>query len=176
MEKSFIDKVHDIAMSNISDENFGVKKLASLIGLSPSQTLKKVRSITGKSVNQYIRELRLSKAASLLKETDITIAEIAYKVGFSSQSYFNKVFRKRYGITPGDYKSQIENDPESKIDVVQNQSKFQKKIILPVLIIVMLIIGYVIIDKLLIQKINDQPPSIAVLPFKISVTKLKTNI
>ena len=166
MEESFIDKVHDIAMSNISDENFGVKKLASLIGLSPSQTLKKVRSETGKSVNQYIRELRLSKAASLLKETDITIAEIAYKVGFSSQSYFNKVFRKRYGITPGEYKAQIENDPENKIDVVQKQSKFQKKIVFPVLIIAMLIIGYVIIDKLLIQKINDNPPSIAVLPFK----------
>jgi len=167
-DNNFLDKVHDIVMSNINDEKFGVQKLASLIGLSTSQTLRKIKAKTGKSVSQYIRELRLSKAASLIKETDLTIAEIAFKVGFSSQSYFNKVFRKFYGITPGEYKTQKEEDPENKIDIIpkQKHSKFQKIIVFSILIIAMLIIGYIIIDKLLYQKINDQPPSIAVLPFK----------
>ena len=169
MGKDFIDKVHDIVINNITNENFGVVKLASLIGLSTSQTLKKVRAITGKSVNQYIRELRLSKAASLIKETDLTISEIAYKVGFSSQSYFNKVFRKRYGTTPSEYKTQKEEDPENKIDNVpkQKQSKFLKKIVFSILLIAMLIIGYLVIDKLLYQKINALTSSTQPIAFSV---------
>jgi TolB-like protein/AraC-like DNA-binding protein/Tfp pilus assembly protein PilF len=168
MDKDFIDKVHHIVMSNIADENFGVSELASLLGLSTSQTLKKVKTLTGKSVNQYIRELRLEKATKLIKETDFTIAEIAYKVGFSSQSYFNKVFRKQYGITPGEYKTQSIETVENKIDITQKpkRSKFQKIVFISILIIVILIIGYVIIDKSPYQKINNQQSSIAVLPFK----------
>ena len=92
MDKKFIDQIHLIVMSNIADEKFGAPKLASLLGLSQSQTLKKVRAETGKSVNQYIRELRLKQATKLIKKTDLTNAEISYKVGFSSQSYFNKTF------------------------------------------------------------------------------------
>jgi TolB-like protein/AraC-like DNA-binding protein/Tfp pilus assembly protein PilF len=168
MDKDFIDKVHHIVMSNIADENFGVSELASLLGLSTSQTLKKVKTLTSKSVNQYIRELRLEKATKLIKETDFTIAEIAYKVGFSSQSYFNKVFRKQYGITPGEYKTQSIETVENKIDITQKpkRSKFQKIVFISILIIVILIIGYVIIDKSPYQKINNQQSSIAVLPFK----------
>jgi len=163
MEKSFIDKVHNIVINNITNENFGVGKLASLIGLSTSQTLKKVRAITGKSVNQYIREIRLTEAAYLIKETDLTIAEIAYKVGFGSQSYFNKVFRKYYGKTPGDYKFQDEETIAKNIDLTtkQKSSKPQKIIFFIIFIIALLIIGYMSIDKT-----NNQPPSIAVLPFK----------
>jgi AraC-like DNA-binding protein len=63
VSQNFIDEVRAIVMSNISDEKFGVRKLASILGLSSSQTLRKVKSSTGKSVNQYIRELRLEKAA-----------------------------------------------------------------------------------------------------------------
>ncbi|MCK5402263.1 MAG: helix-turn-helix domain-containing protein [Flavobacteriaceae bacterium] len=168
MDKNFIDKVHNIVMSNITDEKFGVSELASLIGLSTSQTLKKVKAKTGKSVNQYIRELRLKEAATLIKETDLTIAEIAYKVGFGSQSYFNKTFRRRYGITPGEYKTHNKEAIENIIDQAPKQkgSKSQKIILFSILILAMLIIGYLIIDKSQYQKINDRPPSIAILPFK----------
>jgi len=168
LDKDFIDSVHKIVINHITDEKFGVANIASLLGLSTSQILRKVKAKTGKTVNQYIRELRLTKASKLIKETDLTIAEIAYKVGFGSASYFNKVFRKYYGITPGEYKTQKEEDPENKIDIVpkQKKPKFQKKIVFSILIIAILIISYVVIDKLLYQKINDQPPSIAVLPFK----------
>jgi len=168
MDKDFINQVHNIVINNITDENFGATKLASLIGLSTSQTLKKVKAKTGKSVNQYIRELRLKKASSLIKETDFTISEIAYKVGFGSQSYFNKTFRKHYGLTPGEYKDQNDGTIEGKLDEVfqQKRIKFKKTILFSVLFIVMLSIGYLIIDNTLIQKTNKQTPSIAVLPFK----------
>ena len=60
MSQDFIDKVRAIVMSNISDEKFGVRKLASILGLSATHTLRKVKAATGKSVNQYIRELQVS--------------------------------------------------------------------------------------------------------------------
>ena len=105
MNQKFIDQVRAIVLQNISDENFGVRQLSSLLGLSPSQTLRKIKASSGKSVNQYIREIRLEKAAKLLKKTDQSIAEVSYQVGFSSASYFNKSFRKYYNVTPGDYKN-----------------------------------------------------------------------
>jgi len=114
MDISFKDNLHNIVINHIIDENFGANSLALLLGLSTSQTLRKVKAATGKSVIQYIREVKLAEAAKLIKETDLTSAEISYKVGFSSPSYFNKTFRKRYGITPGGYKAQVsiqnEND------------------------------------------------------------------
>ena len=58
MNQKFIDQVHSIVLKNISDENFGVRQLSSLLGLSPSQTLRKIKATSGKSVNQYIREIR----------------------------------------------------------------------------------------------------------------------
>jgi len=63
LTQKFIDQVRSIVLKNISDENFGVRKLSSLLGLSPSQTLRKIKAASGKSVNQYIREIRLEKAA-----------------------------------------------------------------------------------------------------------------
>ena len=77
MDKSFIDNLHDIVITHISDENFGASNLASLLDLSTSQTLRKVKAATGKSVNQYIREVKLEEAAKLIKETDFTFAEIS---------------------------------------------------------------------------------------------------
>jgi len=168
MDKKFIDQVHHIVMSNITDEKFGVPKLASLLGLSQSQTLKKVRAETGKSVNQYIRELRLKKATKLIKKTDLTNAEISYKVGFSSQSYFNKTFRNRYGITPGEYKTQNVNLAELASKRSKNKIRNDliiKKAFFVVSVILLFVVGYFIINATS-TKIITRPNSIAVLPFR----------
>ena len=86
MDKIFVDNLQNIVLNHIADESFGAGNLASLLGLSTSQTLRKVKAATGKSVNQYIREVKLAEAAKLIRETDFTSAEISYKVGFSSPS------------------------------------------------------------------------------------------
>ncbi|MEN8124634.1 MAG: helix-turn-helix transcriptional regulator [Bacteroidota bacterium] len=74
------------------------------IGWSKSQTFRKVKSLSNKSVNQLIRETRLQEAAKLIQKTNLNASEISYKVGFSSPSYFNKCSSKFYGITPGEFK------------------------------------------------------------------------
>ena len=132
MNQKFIDKVKAIILDNLSDQNFGVRELSSLLNLSSSQTLRKVKASTSKSVNQYIRELRLEKAAKLLKETDLTASDIAYQVGFNSATYFNNTFNKYFGITPGDYKSRninLEELTTYKLEVRSRNISAIKKII-----------------------------------------------
>ncbi len=83
MDKSFIDNLHETVVNHLTDENFGACNFASLLDLSTSQTLRKVKVTTGKSVNQCIREVKLEESEKLIKETEFTSAEIAKELGVS---------------------------------------------------------------------------------------------
>ena len=164
MNQKFIDQLHSIVLTNISDENFGVRKLSELLGLSPSQTLRKTKAASGKSVNQYIRELRLEKGAKLLKETDKSIAEISYQVGFSSASYFNKTFRKYYDVTPGEFR--VSSSDLNKLKVTKNKKAFSKiKLFFFVLVGLIFFTFYWSLNPV-VSKDLPLNNSIAVLPFK----------
>ena len=126
MSNKFIEQVESIVLSNLADENFGANNLASLLGLSTSQALRKIKSNTGKSATQYIRELRLKEAAKLIEKTDLTFAEISYKTGFGSPSYFNRMFLKQYGITPSDFKDKM-NGFKTNLDGLFAESKTLEK-------------------------------------------------
>lgn len=108
MTEIFIHKTKETILKNLGDEKFGVGDLASEMGFSRSQILRKVKAATGKSVNQFIREIRLEEAEKLLRNNELTISEIAYQVGFSSPSYFNRCFLNYFRVTPGEYKKQVE--------------------------------------------------------------------
>jgi AraC-like DNA-binding protein len=60
----------------------------------------KIEAITGQTVNEFIRNIRLKKSLQLLEQKNLTITEIAYAVGFSSQSYYTRSFKKQYGVSP----------------------------------------------------------------------------
>ena len=168
MSQIFIDEVRAIVLNNFSDEKFGVPELASQLGLSSSQTLRKVKKATGKSVNQYIRELRLEKAAELLKKTDFTIAEISYQVGFGSPSYFNTTFSNYYSISPGEYKTKSISLSELTAKKIENKRRkvsLKMKIFYPVIIAFIFVIGYLLINSST-SKNTSFDKSIAVLPFK----------
>ncbi len=169
MGQLFIDEVRAIVLSNLSNEKFGTKELASELGLSTSQTLRKVKAATTKSVNQYIRELRLENAAKLIKKTDDSIAEISYQVGFSSASYFNKAFSKYYGIAPGEYKaksSSLDELATKTADTSPRESVINKKIIFAAIAIILVcVLGYIGVNQST-SKASTLPNSIAVLPFK----------
>jgi len=98
----FLKKIHQNIEDNLGDENFSVKNLAENVGLSRSMLHRKLIKLTGKSASDFIKEIRLKSAHTLLKNDVATASEIAYQVGFRSPSYFNKVFKKRYGVSPGD--------------------------------------------------------------------------
>lgn len=103
--KSFFTKLYDIIEKNLSDSDFGVEAIGEEIGLSRVQLYRKVKAVTGMSVVDLLRKSRLRRSKKLLEETDKSISEIAYEVGFSSPSYFTKCFKDEYGKLPGDIRN-----------------------------------------------------------------------
>lgn len=83
-----------------NDPTLNVEKLSAGLGLSKSQANRKLRSLTAKSPNQFIQEMRLQKALVSIKLNAKTISEIAYESGFTSPTYFSRAFKKRFGISP----------------------------------------------------------------------------
>ena len=98
----FYKKLAEIVEANISNEQFGVDDVVEEINLSRSQIHRKLQEISGQSITQFIREIRLERAHEMLLDGEGTASEIAYKVGFSSPTYFNKCFSDHFGFTPGE--------------------------------------------------------------------------
>jgi signal transduction histidine kinase/DNA-binding response OmpR family regulator len=105
VEQEFISSVRKAIDENIDNELFGVTELASSIHLSRSQLHRKLKSLTGQSPNELIRNYRLERAMQLLEQHAGTVTEIAYQTGFSSPAYFSKCFSDRYGYSPGELKT-----------------------------------------------------------------------
>ncbi|WP_282136404.1 helix-turn-helix domain-containing protein [Seonamhaeicola maritimus] len=133
-DQGFTQKIEHILEVNLEDENFGVSNLASEIGLSRSQLYRKLQDATGKSTSQFIREYRLKRAMEMLKKNQFTAAEIAYRVGFSSPTYFNTCFHNFFGYPPGEVKYQNTAAPPKKT--------VSKKLlsIVPIIILIVLIV------------------------------------
>lgn len=74
------------------------------MGGSRSSVYDKIKAVTNMSVNEFIKTIRLKKAALLIRESNLSISEVAYRVGFKDTSHFTKVFKKQYGKSPTDYK------------------------------------------------------------------------
>ncbi|WDF67060.1 two-component regulator propeller domain-containing protein [Sphingobacterium oryzagri] len=102
--KEFLDKAITIVEKNFLNGQFTVRTMSDDLGISHSNLYKRIRTISGKSVNEFIRYVRLRKAAELLINTDNQINEIAYMIGFSDVKYFRTQFVKLFGITPTEYR------------------------------------------------------------------------
>jgi len=103
-QKVFLNKFIAIIEENIEDGNFNIESLCNEIGMSRAQLHRKIKAITNQSTTEFIRNYRLQKAAELIKQDAGNMAEIAYRVGFNSQAYFNKSFQELFGCTPTEYK------------------------------------------------------------------------
>ena len=99
-EQNFIDDLLDITENRFSDFDFGVQCLSKEIGISTPQLYRKVTAITRRSPVSFIRDIRLHKSLSLLKENKLNISEIALEVGYNNPSYFTKCFQDKFGINP----------------------------------------------------------------------------
>lgn len=102
-------KLNDIINEHLDDTELSVDVLCKEIGLSRTHLNRKMKELTGESPASYIRQLRLRKSTQLLKKGNLTISEIAFKVGFSSPSYFSQAFRDFYGFTPKEFLSSSDN-------------------------------------------------------------------
>jgi CheY-like chemotaxis protein len=100
LEDLFLDKVNQILENHYEEEEFGNAHLASRLHISESQLFRKLKALTGKSTAVYIRSFRLQKGKELLSTTSFTVAEIAYRVGFSDPAYFSRTFSLEFGTPP----------------------------------------------------------------------------
>ncbi len=106
-DEEFLNKVIAIIEKNISNSDLKVEMIAREVGMSHSVLYKKVMALTDLTVVEFIRTIRLKKAAKLLTKTQIPINKISLEVGFTDPKYFSKCFQKRYGDTPSSYKNQF---------------------------------------------------------------------
>ncbi len=161
VKNEFLEKVVAQIEANLGDEQFGVTELADLMNMSRSSLLRKVQKFTDQSVSVLIRNVRLHHARTYLKDETMTVSEIAFKVGFSSNSYFIKCYKERYGHSPGEERKQVvfQEPKEEQPDGIQHH-----KLIFAGFVALLLILGSF---GWLTQSGNRVTPvkSIAVLPF-----------
>lgn len=167
---TFLDKMRDAVSANLTNDQFGVEELARNMGMSRSQLHRKLTTTTGQSVSQFIREYRLERAMDLLRQGDLTAAEVAERVGFGSATYFNTCFNEYYGFTPGEVKNKtVETTHRSEaLDQTSNQAGQPKKAFLPVMVAIFafafIIAFYLNYTSRPFAAVKDK--SIAILPFK----------
>lgn len=104
-EEEFIERVIAGIEDNIDNSEFSSEDLAGLVGTSTTTLYRKLKSLTGQSSNEIIRSIRLKRAAQLLKESQNTISEITYMVGFNDVKYFRKCFQKQFNSTPSGFRN-----------------------------------------------------------------------
>jgi len=184
-DTDFIAKITEITLQNLGNENFGVNELAKNAGVNHRYLSKRLHKITNKSMSRFISEVRLAKAAELLRNEGVTAAEVAYKVGFGSPTYFNKCFHDFYGYPPGDVKNrnfgnfeQSNMIPENKTGANAEGPLYKKPLRRIILYsaggFLALFIVYFLFNNLSFEtfsilpgnRLKSEDKSIAVLPFK----------
>lgn len=103
IDEKLLKKAITIVEANLSDSLFGVEKMAKEIGMSRASLHKKLKSITGFAPGDFIRNIRLKRAANLLHKGADSVTQIGFAVGFEDQSYFSKSFKKQFGVSPSEY-------------------------------------------------------------------------
>lgn len=116
VDEEFMNKVIRTIEENIIDTNLNVEHLAEILGMSRSSLLRKIKMLSNLSPVDFIRLIRLRKAAELIHEGKYLIGDICFMVGINSPSYFSKLFLKQFGMTPKDFEKQSQADKE-KIDM-----------------------------------------------------------
>lgn len=99
-DKAFADKLTVLLEENIGNSDLKVEDLASMMAMGRSAFFKRVKEVTGFPPKEYLRIVRLNKASELLSNMDVSITEVAFKVGISDPLYFSKCFKARFGVSP----------------------------------------------------------------------------
>lgn len=103
MDQEFLQKIIDYIILNIANNNLNVEELATYLCLSRSNVYRKIKALTGKTIIEFIRIIRLKESIKLMQSKKYTLAEIAYQTGFTSPAYFTKSFKDQFGKPPSEY-------------------------------------------------------------------------
>ncbi len=104
-EDQFVAKLRNILALHLDNEALDNEMICQLMGISRNSLYRKMMALTGMSVTPYLRALRLQKAEELLKHSSLSVAEVAYAVGFDNPQYFSRVFSEEKGVSPSSFRS-----------------------------------------------------------------------
>lgn len=103
-DREFIERAVAVVEANMSNNALDIDTLCAEMGMSRSNLYRKFADITGQKPTEFVRAIRLRRAAEMIKAGDCTISEIAYTCGFSSPSYFNRRFKEMFGVSPTEFR------------------------------------------------------------------------
>jgi len=103
-DDKLMKKVMEVMEQNINNADLTVEELVSGIGIGRSVFFKKLKSLTGLAPIEFIREVRVKRAAQLIESGEYTISQVTYMVGCNDPHYFSRIFKQRFGMTPSEYK------------------------------------------------------------------------
>lgn len=101
-DEKFMIRAMKVIEDNLSDADFDIEKFAVEVGVSRMQLYRKMNAITGMTVKEFIRNIRIKRAKQLLEDGAMTVSEVAYNVGFKDIAYFRKCFKQQVGINPSE--------------------------------------------------------------------------
>lgn len=107
-EDEFLVRLHALMEKHMDDNSLNIDQLAEEIGLGRTIFFNKLKGLTGLSPVEFIREVRIKRAAQLLRDPNLNISEVTYMIGMNDSRYFSKCFKQAYGVTPTEYKRQHE--------------------------------------------------------------------
>ncbi|WP_337873137.1 two-component regulator propeller domain-containing protein [Ignavibacterium sp.] len=110
LDKQFINHLTEIVEKNICEFNFDSEKLAQQLAISRSALNRKIKAITGKGPGEFIRDVRMKKAAQMIIENKFNITQIALEIGFASPAQFTKAFKKHFGCLPSEFRENCFNN------------------------------------------------------------------
>ena len=99
-DEKLLADITKIIEDKVSDSDLNVNSLSKISGISTKQIYRRIKHLTGLTPVDFIRSIRMKKAAMLLAQKKFSVAEVMYLVGFSNYSYFSKCFQAKYGKTP----------------------------------------------------------------------------
>jgi len=103
LDKAFLSKATDIVEQYLDDPEFSVEKFCMELALNRTSVHLKLKALTGKSTTQFIKHIRLQKAAKLIRQNNESMASVATMVGFNSRQAFNKSFKEQFKVTPSEF-------------------------------------------------------------------------
>lgn len=113
-DKEVIDRLLILITEKMEDPDLNIDYVSREMGVSKSKLYKKIKDITGQSIVEFIRTIRLKKAMEIMTHEDVLITEVMYRVGILSQSYFTSAFKKEFGLTPSQFQQQLNSKTEKK--------------------------------------------------------------
>ena len=106
LDQQFVNQATAYVETHLADDDLSVETLSEALGMSRVHLYKRLLSLTGTTPSEFIRPIRLRRGEQLLRQSQLSVSEIAYKVGFNHPRYFTKYFKEMYGMMPSQYKDE----------------------------------------------------------------------